>query len=97
VRPYLRRVVDDELDAHLAGASAIAIEGPRGVGKTRTATERARTVLDLSDRATRIAVAADPAAALSGPRPVLVDEWQLVPDVWDAVRTAVDGGAAAIS
>ena len=92
-REYVRRVVDDELDAHLGGAAAVAIEGPRGVGKTRTATERAATVIDLSDRAARIAVAADPGAALSGPRPVLVDEWQLVPDVWDAVRTAVDRGA----
>jgi predicted AAA+ superfamily ATPase len=93
MRPYLRRVVDDELDDHLAGAAAVALEGPRAVGKTRTAAERARTVHDLADRATRLATEADPAAALAGPRPVLIDEWQLVPDVWDAVRTAVDRGA----
>jgi predicted AAA+ superfamily ATPase len=92
VRRYVRRVVDDELDAHMAGAVALAIEGPRGVGKTRTATERAKTVFDLTDRATRIAAEADPAVVLAGPYPVLIDEWQLVPDVWDAVRTAVDRG-----
>ncbi|OGO56701.1 MAG: AAA family ATPase [Chloroflexi bacterium RBG_16_72_14] len=94
MQPYVRRVVDDELDELMAGAAAIALEGPRGTGKTRTATERAATVLDLTDRATRVAVEADPAIVLAGSHPVLVDEWQLVPDTWDAIRTAVDRGAA---
>jgi predicted AAA+ superfamily ATPase len=90
MRGYLRRVVDTELDLHLAGAEAISMEGPRGVGKTRTATERSATIFDLADRATRIAVEADPSLVLAGPYPVLVDEWQLVPDVWDTIRRAVD-------
>ena len=87
---YRRRVVDGELDELMRGAVAIAIEGPRAVGKTRTGLERAATIYDLADRATRQAVTADPARVLLGPRPILIDEWQVVPEVWYVIRTAVD-------
>ena len=50
---YVRRIIDDELDALLAELPAVAIEGPRGVGKTATAEQRAKTVLYLDDPAQR--------------------------------------------
>ncbi|MSR19959.1 MAG: ATP-binding protein [Gemmatimonadetes bacterium] len=87
---YLPRVVDEELDELLRELPAVAIEGPKGVGKTETARRRARTVYQLDDPATLAIVNADPAQVLEAPTPILLDEWQHVPAVWDAVRRAVD-------
>jgi predicted AAA+ superfamily ATPase len=91
--PYQRRVLDDELDEIIGSLPAIALEGPKGVGKTRTALERARTVHRLDDPAERAVAQADPHRLLEGAPPVLVDEWQRLPEVWDLVRRAVDDGA----
>ena len=91
--PYLRRVVDDELDELAPSLPAIAIEGAKGVGKTETALQRAATVHRLDDPAQRAIAQAAPDRLLDGPRPVLLDEWQRVPSVWDGVRRAVDAGA----
>lgn len=93
VPEYRRRVVDDELDELLGELAAIAIEGPKGVGKTRTALQRARTVHRLDDPAELAAAKADPARLLQGDRPILLDEWQRLPEVWDLVRRAVDDEA----
>lgn len=90
---YVRRILDDELDRILPHLPAIAIEGARGVGKTATARQRARTTHLLDDPLTRDALAADPRRILSEPIPVLIDEWQLMPAIWDVVRRAVDDGA----
>jgi len=92
---YLKRVVDVELDELMPALPALALEGPRGVGKTSTAERRARTVLRLDEPARQAIAKADPGEALAGEKPVLVDEWQRVPEVWDAVRREVDRGAGA--
>lgn len=91
---YLRRIIDDELDELLPELAAIAIDGPKGVGKTATATEHAKGLLNLDSAATRAVVQADPTTVLRAARPVLIDEWQRVPEVWDVVRRSVDDGAA---
>jgi len=87
---YRRRIVDDELDELMPQLAAICLEGAKGVGKTATATQRARTVIDLTDRQQRTIVEADPGLLLAADPPVLVDEWQLVPASWDRIRRAVD-------
>lgn len=87
---YLPRVVDAELDELLAGLPAVAVEGPKGVGKTETASRRAKTVIALDDQAMQAIVRADVTEILRGPKPILLDEWQLAPATWDAVRRAVD-------
>jgi hypothetical protein len=87
---YLKRLVDTELDELMEGLPAISLEGPRGVGKTATAQRRARTVYRLDEPAQFAVAKADPAQVLTGEAPVLVDEWQRVPAVWDAIRRAVD-------
>jgi uncharacterized protein len=94
VPDYIRRVVDHELDELLVGLAAIALEGPKAVGKTATATRRARTVRLLDDPAQVELVAADPTRLVKGEAPVLIDEWQRVPSSWDVVRRAVDADAA---
>jgi predicted AAA+ superfamily ATPase len=90
---YTPRVVDDELDELLQTLTAVAVEGPKGVGKTATAARRATTVFRLDEPAHREVAAAEPSVLLQAAPPVLNDEWQHVPAVWDAVRRAVDGGA----
>ncbi len=90
---YLPRTVDTELDDLLSSLPALALEGPKGVGKTATAERRARTLVALDDPAQRAIAEADPAAVLTGAPPVLVDEWQRAPAVWDAIRRAVDRDA----
>lgn len=92
---YLPRIVDRELDELLPQLPAVALEGPKGVGKTATASRRAGRVLAVDDPAIRALLAADPARVLDGNGAVLIDEWQRLPQLWDLVRRAVDAGAAA--
>lgn len=87
---YSRRIVDDELDELMEGLPPVALEGPKAVGKTRTALQRASTIHRLDDAAERELLSADPARIANGPPPVLVDEWQRLPASWDVVRRAVD-------
>lgn len=88
---YLRRHVDDRLAYLLGVHPACLIEGIRGVGKTSTATRLAAATLRLDHPPTAAAAANDPeSACLSLPAPLLIDEWQRVPAVWDAVRRMID-------
>lgn len=88
--PYQRRVLDDVLDELLAQLPAIALEGAKAVGKTETALRRAQTVRELDQPTQRALAEADIDRVLTGPPPVLLDEWQNVKPVWDRVRRAVD-------
>lgn len=87
---YAPRVIDLELDALFDQVPAIAIDGPRGVGKTTTAEQRAHGLAKLDAKGVCDAIAADPELILRRARPLLIDEWQRVPEVWDVVRRAVD-------
>ena len=77
----------------MAVLPAISIEGAKGVGKTATAQRRAGRVFTLDDDETRAVVSGNPKAVLQGDTSVFIDEWQLVPSVWNVVRHAVDDGA----
>ncbi|WP_278236136.1 DUF4143 domain-containing protein [Isoptericola sp. AK164] len=87
---YRRRIIDDALDELFPHLAAIALEGAKGVGKTATATQLASTVINLADDLQRQTVAADVGQVTRVPPPVLVDEWQLEPPVWDRIKRAVD-------
>ena len=90
---YLPRTVDLELDELLPLASAIAIDGPKGVGKTDTARRRATTTWFLDDEDQRRIAAADFGLTAVPAGTLLLDEWQKLPQVWDSVRRRVDSGA----
>ncbi len=90
---YLVRTVDYELDELMRIAAAIAIDGPKGVGKTDTAARRADTVWFLDDPAQREIARADFHLASLPNGTVLFDEWQQLPQIWDSVRRQVDSGA----
>lgn len=88
-RFYQRRIVDDELDFLVGNLFAIAIDGPKAVGKTATAEQRAATVHRLDTDPIDL-LEADPDRLTSAPEPILIDEWQHWPRSWDLVRRAVD-------
>jgi predicted AAA+ superfamily ATPase len=91
---YVPRIIDGELDALMSGLAAVAVDGAKAVGKTATAARRARTVHQLDDPARQAIAVADPWRLVqAGEPPILLDEWQAVPEVWDAVRRLVDAGA----
>lgn len=92
---YRPRVVDQEFAELLGQLPAIAFQGAKAVGKTRTAKRLAKTIWELDTQAQLAIALADPAALLQGAPPVLIDEWQHAPDTWDHVRRAVDTGAPA--
>jgi hypothetical protein len=86
-------VVDEELGELVGALPAVAIVGAKGVGKTATASRRAATVHALDDPVQRAVAVADPSRLLDAEAPILIDEWQHMPEVWDLVRRAVDAGA----
>lgn len=91
---YLPRLADIQLKKYLETFGAVCIEGPKWCGKTRTAEEISRSRIYLGDPAggfqNRSLAEMAPAAVLKGETPRLIDEWQEVPPLWDAVRFQVD-------
>ncbi len=87
---YRPRIIEGRLDALMRACGCVEIAGPRGCGKTWTAMSRAASMTELEDSAARMMAEMDPSLALAGTIPHLVDEWQEVPEVWDAARRRVD-------
>lgn len=91
---YLPRIVDDELTLRLEAFGATLIVGPKWCGKTTTGEQKAKSILRMQDPDRRdgyLATAATkPSLLLKGANPRLIDEWQVAPVLWDAVRTDVD-------
>jgi uncharacterized protein len=93
VPDYLPRLVDPLLAELLADHPAVLVVGPRACGKTTTGRRHSTGRLHLDRPAEAAAARADPDAVLGdGPFPLLLDEWQVVPEVLGAVKRAVDEG-----
>jgi predicted AAA+ superfamily ATPase len=91
VATYLPRIADQELATRLRTLGAVLIEGPKACGKTATASQVAKTVIRFDeDEAARALVALDPQALFAGEPPILFDEWQVEPSIWNRVRRQVD-------
>jgi len=88
---YLPRLADGEIARMRSAIGAILIEGPKACGKTATASQIANTIISFdADDAARALVALDPDALFAGQTPILFDEWQLEPSIWNRVRRQVD-------
>ena len=88
---YIPRLVDAQISQARRTHPVVLVTGARGVGKTTTALQAARSSAFLDDAATRTVFQDDPEAALAQYRePLLVDEWQLVPEVVRAIKRTVD-------
>lgn len=94
MKKYRNRVVDAILREKLEGKGAVLIEGPKWCGKTTTAEQIAKSVLYMDDPQSKeqnVNMAAlNPKRLLSGETPRLIDEWQIAPKLWDAIRFEVD-------
>ena len=93
-KKYLKRVIDEILKKRLEMVGAILIQGPKWCGKTTTAEQHAKSVLKLQDpdklKSHLELASIKPSELLKGETPRLIDEWQIAPVLWDAVRTSVD-------
>lgn len=91
---YLPRIVDKVLEERLEASGAVLIAGPKWCGKTTTAMQQAKSVLKLQDpdkmQGYLATAEAKPSLLLQGENPRLIDEWQMAPVLWDAVRNAID-------
>ena len=94
MKNYRRRIMDTLLEKKLQAKGAVLIEGPKWCGKTTTAEEIANSKImlakpDIKEHFKSL-LEIDTEAALAGETPMLIDEWQTVPKLWDAVRYTVD-------
>lgn len=91
---YIKRICDDELELKLEAFGAVHIVGPKWCGKTTTAKQFAKSYIEMQDPDKRdmyIQTAkVKPSNLLVGENPRLIDEWQIAPNLWDAVRVSVD-------
>ena len=87
---YKKRLIDDKIDKYLKIFGAISIEGPKWCGKTWTSLNHAESVSYLTERGPRNLAKVDPKYIFNDKRPQLIDEWQLVPSIWDSVRHECD-------
>ena len=96
---YIKRISDEKLELLLQAKGAVLIEGPKWCGKTSSAEEYAKSVLYMQDpdssKANILTAKTKPSLLLDGETPRLLDEWQVAPELWNAVRFAVDKRRAA--
>ena len=95
---YRSRLVDKRLDFYLSTFGAVCVEGPKWCGKTWTCSMHAKSSFFVGSPADNFAnrqlARLDVNQALAGEMPHLIDEWQEVPAIWDAVRYSVDEGGS---
>lgn len=94
MKQYFPRYLDDILEEMLTYVGAVLIVGPKWVGKTTTAERHAKSILKMQDpdmiKSYLATVEIKPSILLQGETPRLIDEWQVAPIIWDAVRAKVD-------
>lgn len=94
MKNYRKRIADDILKRKLEGKGAVLIEGPKWCGKTTTAEQVAASCLYMNDphniKQYLTLAEIDPQILLKGETPRLIDEWQIAPKLWDAIRFEVD-------
>jgi uncharacterized protein len=88
---YIKRIVEEDLLEKLSASGAVLIKGPKACGKTATANQYAKSVLEMDrDKQVPVIMATNPQLLLVGDTPRLIDEWQEQPEIWNYVRHEVD-------
>ena len=87
---YKPRLIDERVARFLRIFGAVSIEGPKWCGKTWTSLNHANSVAYVTDKSVRNNAMVDPKYIFTKERPQLIDEWQVVPEIWDAVRNECD-------
>lgn len=93
-KKYMSRIIDDKIEEYLKVFGAVCVEGPKWCGKTWTSSYHSKSEIFIGDPSgnfqNRQLAELSPDLVLQGEKPRLVDEWQEVPPIWDAVRHKVD-------
>lgn len=94
-KDYLPRLFDETLEFSLKSKGAVLVVGPKWCGKTRTCSRHAKTIIEMLPADTRkqnvLFAKNAPSLFLSqGPKPILIDEWQIISFIWDSIKTEVD-------
>ncbi len=89
-KEYMDRLVDKKIQDYLSIFGAVSIEGPKWCGKTWTSLNHANSVALLDDEETREKAKLSLDLILNNEKPELIDEWNLIPETWDAVRRKCD-------
>lgn len=87
---YRARLLDSVLERRLATFGAVEVKGPKFCGKTWTSMAHGRSIVHVDDDALRSMIDVDVTLALEGEQPHVIDEWQDLPKIWDAVRRRID-------
>lgn len=87
---YLKRIIEGQIERKMKSSGAVLVAGPKFCGKTTTATRFAKSVKKLSTERAISLAKMEPRATLDGEKPLLIDEWQAVPQIWDEVRNYID-------
>lgn len=94
MKKYLPRYTDQELRESLEYMGAVVITGPKWCGKTTTAKQQCNSLIELqhpvNGKSYLKLADTNPLELLKGEKPLLIDEWQMAPELWDAVRYLVD-------
>ena len=87
---YKPRLIDERVARFLRIFGAVSMEGPKWCGKTWTSLGHANSVAYVTDKSVRNQAMVNPKYIFTKERPQLIDEWQIVPEIWDAVRNECD-------
>ena len=94
MKEYKSRIADKILEKKLKGKGAVLIQGPKWCGKTTTAEQISKSILYMAkpEEKSQNLILADinPSLLLTGENPRLIDEWQIAPKLWDAIRFEID-------
>jgi len=88
---YIKRIIEEDLEANLSASGAVLIKGPKSCGKTATANQFAKSIVKMDrDKQVPVIMSTNPQLLLRGNTPRLIDEWQEFPEIWNYVRHEVD-------
>ena len=90
MRKYLSRIIEREIERRLKSSGAVSVAGPKFCGKTTTSELFAKSEIKLNTNSMINIARMEPRAVLMGETPRLIDEWQTVPDIWNATRALID-------
>jgi len=94
MKEYLPRLIDDKLEKQLKASGCVVIEGPKWCGKSTTAKRFSKTAVELQRTKVfelyRTYLTTEDENVLKGERPILFDEWQKLPEIWDLIRWDID-------
>ena len=90
IMSYLKRIIVEDVKDKLSASGAVLIKGPKSCGKTETAKQFAKSIVEMDrDPQVPVIMATNPQLLLAGNTPRLIDEWQEQPEIWNYVLSLI--------